>query len=333
VPTCARCAADFPSWVYVDGTRRNVSSRRICLACVPFGSAPTGPRREGRRHPDLREDFFDLIDSLEKAYWLGFLSADGYVLPSLGRVTCALSLKDEEHLLRFAAAIGADPTARKLRIHPSGARSVSLTLCSTRLGRALASQGCGPKKSHTLRFPAQLTGDCRLAWLLGYFDGDGTAGSTDVCSASLELLRDIQSLFVLSAPIRRAKTVWRMCLGVDLFRQMLTVYPESMLRKRAPCANHKSLTSEQLAAWHAKPNESSHRGVQFPARQRFRVSDEELARLVWAHPLRDVAALVGVSDVAVKKRCVARGIATPPRGFWLRVSASPPTTGPGSSVG
>ena len=30
-------------------------------------------------HPNLRTYFFDAIDSKEKAYWLGFLYADGFI--------------------------------------------------------------------------------------------------------------------------------------------------------------------------------------------------------------------------------------------------------------
>ena len=60
-----------------------------------------------------------------------------------------------------------------------------------------------------------------------------------------------------------------------------------------------------------------------PPRQRvFDPSTAELTDMVWKMPLTKVAAHYGVSDVAVKKRCKALGVETPPRGHWLRARAS-----------
>jgi hypothetical protein len=45
-------------------------------------------------------------------------------------------------------------------------------------------------------------------------------------------------------------------------------------------------------------------------------SDEELTRMVALNPVTKVAKLIGVSDVAVKKRCCRKGIPTRGRGYW-----------------
>lgn len=47
-------------------------------------------------------------------------------------------------------------------------------------------------------------------------------------------------------------------------------------------------------------------------------SAEELKKLVWSKPLRDVAKELGVSDVAVKKACIRLNVDTPPRGYWIK---------------
>ena len=44
----------------------------------------------------------------------------------------------------------------------------------------------------------------------------------------------------------------------------------------------------------------------------------QLKNLVWQKPLIHAAADIGVSDVALKKRCARLGIELPPRGYWLR---------------
>lgn len=49
-------------------------------------------------------------------------------------------------------------------------------------------------------------------------------------------------------------------------------------------------------------------------------TDEKLKELVWAKPATTLAEELGVSSVAVKKRCRHRGIETPPRGYWARLA-------------
>lgn len=48
---------------------------------------------------------------------------------------------------------------------------------------------------------------------------------------------------------------------------------------------------------------------------------EELHKLVWADPVRTVAERLGISDVGLKKRCVAAGIPVPERGYWNKLAA------------
>lgn len=48
-------------------------------------------------------------------------------------------------------------------------------------------------------------------------------------------------------------------------------------------------------------------------------SKEELERLVWSMPTREVASLIGCSDNAVYKRCERFLIKTPPQGYWNRI--------------
>ena len=52
--------------------------------------------------------------------------------------------------------------------------------------------------------------------------------------------------------------------------------------------------------------------------RRFDPSPEQLRELVWKMPTSKVAVLLGVSDVAVAKRCKKYGIGKPPRGYWMK---------------
>lgn len=52
-----------------------------------------------------------------------------------------------------------------------------------------------------------------------------------------------------------------------------------------------------------------------------RCTREELYELVWATPVVKLAKTLGVSDVAIAKRCRREGVPVPPRGYWARVAA------------
>jgi hypothetical protein len=54
-------------------------------------------------------------------------------------------------------------------------------------------------------------------------------------------------------------------------------------------------------------------------------SRKELYDLIWAQPMKTVAASVGISDVALAKHCKRANIPAPQRGYWARKSAGKPT--------
>ena len=52
------------------------------------------------------DHIFDNIDTEEKAYWLGFLYADGYVSEFNSTIELSLEEKDLQHLERFRSFLG-----------------------------------------------------------------------------------------------------------------------------------------------------------------------------------------------------------------------------------
>jgi hypothetical protein len=95
-------------------------------------------------------DFFDSIDSQAKAYWLGFICADGWV--QLGnrssRLGIELSNMDEHHLANFAEIFDA-PLVKRARTQRSGKASVMVgcRIACTYLCESLVAKGVVPKKS------------------------------------------------------------------------------------------------------------------------------------------------------------------------------------------
>lgn len=119
------------------------------------------------------QDVFECIDTEHKAYWLGFLFADGDVRIGKWRLKLCLSIKDEFHLVKFSNFIGL-----KLPIEISKQRNnkkyVTVSVNSKKIVSDLILLGCTPRKSKTLLFP-KLRQDLIRHFIRGYFDGDGWA--------------------------------------------------------------------------------------------------------------------------------------------------------------
>ena len=86
---------------------------------------------------DFNDNYFEIIDSEEKAYWLGFLLADGCVSTTHGnRVILQISSKDEEHLKKFKASV-----CCKKPINFDKRGFVGITLCSSKMIKDLGRFG------------------------------------------------------------------------------------------------------------------------------------------------------------------------------------------------
>lgn len=130
------------------------------------------------------KDFFQKIDTEEKAYWLGFLYADGCInriyknekLKSMN-LEIGLCRDDEDHLRKFISAIESniDIKRRTNKLNGKNYESSRLTVCCTKMCRDLISCGCTPEKSLILKFPSTkiLPDELVKHFIRGYFDGDG----------------------------------------------------------------------------------------------------------------------------------------------------------------
>lgn len=129
-----------------------------------------------RRH-FFDQTFFDTIDTEEKAYWLGFLYADGANCDKGGNVSIGLTQDDAYMLSSLQRSLGSD---HKLYVRCSsgfaGKPIHCLIICSRYLCASLTRQGCTPRKSLTLQFPTEEQVPRHLVrhFIRGYFDGDGS---------------------------------------------------------------------------------------------------------------------------------------------------------------
>lgn len=118
------------------------------------------------------EHFFDKIDTPQKAYWLGFLFADGY--NSGDEIVINLATKDIGQLQKFKEDIGATQAINKRpEKYNRGNDTSSLRLCSKYICSKLTEIGCVKAKSYIVKFPENLQNDLKRHFIRGHFDGDG----------------------------------------------------------------------------------------------------------------------------------------------------------------
>jgi hypothetical protein len=123
-------------------------------------------RAGGPRRYSLDEGFFEATDTAEKAYWLGFLAADGGIMPHGSGVAVHLAERDLGHLRKLASALGSDAPIEKTPTGPA------LRLHSKRLAESLAPLGVVHRKSY-LGTPWGGRPDLMPHYWRGLMDGDG----------------------------------------------------------------------------------------------------------------------------------------------------------------
>lgn len=132
-------------------------------------------------------DFFNVIDTEEKAYWLGFIFADGYISYSeknmkkgqLATTYCTgikLKWSDREHLKKFNKSISGNYKVFKEINHPDGFRkqtteAAKILVYSQQMYNDL-NKYFDRDKTYTAKFP-DIPENLIRHFIRGYFDGDG----------------------------------------------------------------------------------------------------------------------------------------------------------------
>jgi len=118
----------------------------------------------------LNEEYFNVIDSSDKAYFLGFLMADGYNNEKRGVIELSCAEKDKEILDKLNNLINSNKPIRF--VESKDVRSYRIDWCSKKLSNELLKYGCMQTKSLKLEFP-KLDDKLISHFIRGYFDGDG----------------------------------------------------------------------------------------------------------------------------------------------------------------
>lgn len=121
------------------------------------------------------ENYFENIDTEEKAYWLGFFYADGCVRvrKDSSESKLKLSIKDIDHLEKLKKALNGN---NKIILIDNKAAYLSL---NTRIfANHLIDKGCTERKTSTVKFPYFLDKKLVRHFIRGYFDGDGSISTS-----------------------------------------------------------------------------------------------------------------------------------------------------------
>lgn len=163
--------------VYEAFTNKDVSEK--CVIFNPHERKPfhlknlklsTGSKNEFNRTYSVNHDYFNNIDSHEKAYLLGLMYSDGCV----GKTNNIISYVSADHdmINFFRDKIGC---TRKLIPNVVRKKCLYITFPSSRMKSDLIRLGCMPQKSLIVNFPSfdQVPKPFIWSFVLGYFDGDG----------------------------------------------------------------------------------------------------------------------------------------------------------------
>lgn len=155
---------------------------------IAFGSVFKVLRRQGYEVRGMSESkrryvhnraFFEKIDTESKAYWLGFIAADGYIRKAAGNVSpelvVSLATVDRGHLVKLKDALQSSHPIREYdysAISEKNRPYASFSVRSRELATGLKRFGIVPAKTFTLRWPT-LPDELLRHYLRGIFDGDG----------------------------------------------------------------------------------------------------------------------------------------------------------------
>lgn len=139
--------------------------------------------REQALKYSANEHYFDVIDSEHKAYWLGFLYADGYIVSkrkhNSRKVGLALSIKDMERLEAFTEDINFTGPIKIYTINSSYKENTvygRVLIASEHMAQQLIEKGCIEQKTKQLVFPDDsiVPKQYKYDFIRGYLDGDGS---------------------------------------------------------------------------------------------------------------------------------------------------------------
>lgn len=186
------------------------------LFCIEHNVPPSSFKRKmkmfgiklkERKLKEYNRNIFNKIDTEEKAYWLGFILADGCIFRQELRIK--LGIKDINHLKKFCNFIGLDEKSIKIVTHTTTKKKLcKVILASKELCDDLRKHGIHEKKSMYEEPYLNLDKNLFSHYLRGFFDGDGGIAhdfSRIAFTSSRKMNSFLRKYFIKNLSIRKTK--------------------------------------------------------------------------------------------------------------------------------
>jgi hypothetical protein len=190
-------------------------------------------------HLALNVDYFKEINSKDKAYWLGFICADGNIKKTNNKVS--LTSKDLEVIEGFKGAIGAEHTISKRKFFDKRTNKTYIgyliQIGNELFVNNLIDLGVTSNKTDILKFP-KIDEKYYSYFIAGLFDGDGFVGIRNHNKLRISLISTKEVLDFISnlltniginelSKVKVSKNkinVWKTCLYKDADKFLNYIY-------------------------------------------------------------------------------------------------------------
>lgn len=133
-----------------------------------------------KRRNKVDDNYFETIDTEHKAYWLGFLMADGYITNRGNEIGLTLATKDKDMIEKFKHDIKSTYPIRDYEHYNKSFNCITkeskMVVTSKKMYNDLVDKGFTLDKTNHCLFPDEnvVPKDLQRHFIRGYFDGDGS---------------------------------------------------------------------------------------------------------------------------------------------------------------
>jgi hypothetical protein len=186
----------------------NIDPRTLSSRLKEYGVIVRQVKPEGLKYL-CDVDYFRTIDTQDKAYWLGFIFAEGWLSYEIDKRRGSRNLRfgieisnvDHSHLVKFKDSVKSNA---KISVRTRKSIRKRVKLSCIRIGdkefcESLLAYFKPGKKSNKIRIPSNIPNELLSHFIRGYFDGDGCVtkeGHISFTSNSKNMLMDAQNVFI-----------------------------------------------------------------------------------------------------------------------------------------
>lgn len=148
---------------------------------------------------EVDSDYFENIDTEHKAYWLGFLTADGYISSYKNDIELSLKEEDYNHIVKFKNDIKSNHKIIQKTIKQNDKEYKAYRICinDKKMNSDLNYLGLNSKKSYKAYIPFRfIQNDLISHYIRGLFDGDGCVCKQNKNGLSITICTTVSEMMI-----------------------------------------------------------------------------------------------------------------------------------------